>query len=789
MSANRQKGGRRRRRVPTSRSKKVRGTPRPRRAVFFYARHLALWTIIVFLGYWLWVDREVAQAFENKRWSLPARVFARPLELYPEAEVSKDRLSRALTRLGYEPVDVPRSRGQFSMADNQLEVMTRGFPYWDMPEPGRRALISFADDRVHALVDVLTAQSIDLMRLEPPEIGRINPRRYEDRTLLVYDDIPRSFIDALVAVEDRRYFTHVGVDLKGLARAMWANLRAAKFVQGGSTLTQQLIKNLYLTRDRTLVRKFNEILMALSLERRYSKEEILETYMNEVFLGQDGNRAIHGFELAAHFYFAKPLAELQITEAATLIGMIKGPSVFDPRRNLEAARDRRNVVLTSLADYGILDKDDARRLHQQPVTIHGRTRRRNTSFPAFMGLVKRQLLRDYSARDLNAAGLNIFTTLDMDVQLATEQAVRDTISALESESSGQHLQAAAILAEPASGEILAMVGDRNPAYAGFNRVLDARRPVGSIIKPFIYALALEQPRQYSLLTKLEDKFVSWTDAQGGVWEPKNFNGREHGDVRMLDALVRSLNLATVNLGMQLGVSQVANYLEQLGIKDDVPEYPAILLGAIDLSPFEVTELYTIIANDGFRVPLRAISAVTDQSQSVLNRYGLKIKPVMKPAAASLVRYAMTQVIAQGTGRRLPEQIARIKPLAGKTGTTNDHRDSWFAGFGSNRLGIVWVGRDDNQPTGLTGASGALQIWGAAMRRARLQALKTSVPPEVHWQRVELNTNTIVGAECSGGVLLPLHEQSTVNRAASCDGHAVEIRRRRGVIDRIRDFFR
>ncbi len=789
MSAKRPKGGRRRPRARASRFGKSKRLHRSRRAWFFYARHAALWIVIVFLGYWLWLDREVVRAFENKRWSLPATVFARPLELYPGTRISPERLNRTLSRLGYAKTDAPRSRGQFSVAIEQIEVKTRGFPYWDIPEPERHAVISFADDRVTDIVDGGTSQRIDLMRLEPPEIGRINPRRYEDRKLLAYNDIPQQFIDALVAVEDRRYFTHLGVDLKGLARAMWANFQARGFVQGGSTLTQQLIKNLYLTRARTLARKFNEILMAISLERRYTKAEIFETYVNEVFLGQDGNRAIHGFELAAHFYFAKPLVELDITEMATLIGMVKGPSVFDPRRHREAARARRNVVLSILAEDGILGGDDARDLLQQPVKIHGQAQRRDSDFPAYMGLVKRQLLREYSADDLNAAGLNIFTTLDVDVQLATAQAVRDTVSKLEASSDRQDLQAAAIVADPASGEILAMVGDRNPAYAGFNRVLDARRPVGSVIKPFIYALALEQPRRYSLLTKLKDEFVSWTDASGVVWEPKNFNGREHGEVSILDALVRSLNLATVNLGMQLGVSNVANYFERLGIKDDVPEYPSILLGAIDLSPFEVAELYTIIANEGFRVPLRAISAVTDQSHGVLNRYGLKIKPVMKPAAASLVRYAMTRVVAEGTGRRLPSRLAQVRPLAGKTGTSNDFRDSWFAGFGRNRLGIVWVGRDDNKPTGLTGGSGALQIWGAAMSRARLEPLKKSVPPAVVWQRVMLSTNSIIDAECAGGELIPLHRDSAVSHAANCDGRPTEIGHRRGVIDRIREFFR
>jgi penicillin-binding protein 1B len=780
---------RRKRRGADPAARRTRRAARPRRALAFYLRHLILWVLVVFGGYWMWLDRDVTRAFENKRWALPARVFARPLELYPGAAIARRRLARELERLGYQRTAGTPSRGQFAVSSDRLEFGSRGYGFWDFPEPERRVSLAFDGDSIRSITDTVTSSLVDLMRLEPPEIGRINPRRYEDRKLLGYEEIPRDFVAALVAVEDRRYFSHFGVDLIGFARAMVANLRALRFIQGGSTLTQQLVKNLYLTRDRTVARKFNEMLMAISLDRRYSKEEILETYVNEVFLGQDGNRAIHGFELAARFYFAKPLAELDMAESATLIGMIKGPSVYDPRRNPEASLRRRNVVLSVLERQGLLAPRLVEGLRRRRLEIHTGEGGRDTDFPAFMGLVKRQLLRDYRPDDLNAAGLNVFTTIDVELQQTAEKGVRETVAEIERAKRQQGLQAAVVIADARSGEILTMIGDRNPTYAGFNRALDARRPVGSVIKPFVYAKALEEPRRYSLATKLDDLPVTWEDGQGKVWQPRNFDGREHGEVSMLDALIRSLNLATVDLGMRLGVEQVADYLEHLGIGGELPPYPSIFLGAVDMSPFQLAELYTIIANDGFRVPLRAISAVTDQSQRKLTRYGLELKPVMRPATAAIMRYALSRVVAEGTARDLMRQLGGIQPLAGKTGTSNDHRDSWFAGFGANRLGVTWVGRDDNEPTGLTGSSGALRIWAAVMRGAGLRPLELVLTHDVTWQRVNLSAGTIIEAGCSGGELIPVHLASVIPRAPDCAGHLPQSKAPRGVFERIREFFR
>jgi penicillin-binding protein 1B len=762
-----------------------------RRRAIFVLRHLLLWFVIVVAAVWLWLDFEVARTFETRQWSLPARVYARPLELYPGAKISRARLLSELQRLGYERVAQISGRGQFAASKSRIEFQSRGFAYWDQPEQSRHVMVAFTVGSIQSLTDLSNQVAVDLMRLEAIEIGRINPRRFEDRQLLRYADMPSEFIQSLVAVEDRRFFKHHGIDLFGLARAMVSNVRAMKFVQGGSTLTQQLVKNLYLTRERTVRRKLVEMMMAASLERRYSKEKILETYVNEVFLGQDGNRAVHGFGLAAQYYFGKPLAELDRPAMALLIGMVKGPSAYNPVRHPQAARARRNVVLSLMRRHGVMSPVESATAQQQTLGLKPAVVSQSSASPAFLAQVKRQLANEYSADDLKSAGLNVFTTLDASIQKRAERAVTDTLKAIERGRVAGQLQAAMVIAEPRSGEILAMIGDRRPGYAGFNRALDAQRPVGSVIKPFVYAYALSQPQHYSLATTISDVAVDWTDAQGTHWRPENFDGREYGPVSLLDALTRSLNLATVNLGLQLGVAKTGKYLTSMGVSRRLPPYPSMFLGAIDMSPFEVTELYTALANDGFQVPLRAIFSVTDQHNKRLNRYGLKIRRVMSPATAALVRHALSRVVARGTARRLLQDFPDTQPLAGKTGTSDDNRDSWFAGFGANRLAVAWVGRDDNGTTGLTGGSGALRLWSAAMQRGEIESLPTTLPADLSWQNVDLNRTVILPEACTNGERMPVHKRSALPRLDSCTsaGNTPTTQgKRSGLIERLRGLF-
>ncbi|MEQ8230348.1 MAG: penicillin-binding protein 1B [Gammaproteobacteria bacterium] len=751
-----------------------------------------MWALLAVAAYWLWLDHEVAGTFETKQWSLPARVYARPLELYAGALLSRDRLLRELDYLGYQRVGRVDARGQYATTGQRVDLFARGFTFWDFPEPARHVSVRFSGDLVERVEDGSDGQPLDLMRLDPVEIGSINPRRFEDRKLLAYGELPHRFVEALVAVEDHRFFEHHGVDVFGLARAMVANLRARRFVQGGSTLTQQLVKNFYLTRERTLARKLTEMMMAVSLELRYDKHKILETYVNEVFLGQDGNRAIHGFELAAQFYFGAPLDELSIDQTALLVGMVKGPSVYDPRRHPEAARARRDVVLEVLARHGVLSAEELEAARDEPLRLRTGGTRATRASPAFMALVKRQLLRDYSAEDLNAAGLNVFTTLDLDLQRSAEAATRTTIDALEQDGRRSGLQAAVVVAEPRSGEILGLVGDRNPGYAGFNRALDARRPIGSTIKPLLYAYALAEPERYALFSPLADTAVSWTDAQGNNWRPKNFDNREHGRVTVLEALTRSLNLATVNLGLELGLEALRDHLAALGVDGRIEPYPSLLLGALDMSPAALAEVYTAVVNDGFRVPLRAISDVTTQEHRKLKRYGLEIAKVMEPATAALVRFAMTRVVAEGTARALRSEFATRLPLAGKTGTSDDNRDSWFVGFGANRLAVAWIGHDDNRPTGLTGSSGALRLWSAVMRHTAVEPLTMVLPPALAWQRIDTAAGVAIPAHCPQGERLPVHRDTMLERRDSCELEellpAPVDEEPAGLLDRLRGMF-
>lgn len=759
----------------------------PWRTLWFYARHLALWLTVGVLGYWLWLDREVAETFRDKQWSLPARVYARALELYPGASVSRERLLRELAYLGYEKVDQPSDRGEFATHGATVEIFARGFDYWDMPEVARHIRIAFDRNGVTRVSDVRD-MPVDLLRLDPVEIGSINPTRFEDRKLLGFEELQSSFVDALIAVEDRRFFEHHGVDLFGLARAVLTNLMARRWVQGGSTLTQQLVKNFYLTSERTLTRKLIEMMMAVSLEFRFGKREILETYVNEVFLGQEGDRAIHGFELAAQFYFGRPLRELDMGSVALLIGMIKGPSVYDPRRHPEAARQRRDVVVNVLLRQGLLDATQAERIKSSSVTLRPRSAKGGAVTPAFMTLVKRQLQHEYSPTDLNEAGLNIFTTLDIDLQEQAEKSVQRTLTRIEGNGKRSGLQAAAVVVEPHSGEILALIGDRNPAFAGFNRALDARRPIGSVIKPFVYAYALSQPERYALYTSVEDAAVTWTDRTGKAWQPRNFDGQEYGQVSLLEALTRSLNLATVNLALALDLTRIRDYLGRLGFEGKLPAYPSLVLGAVEMTPLQLTELYTTLANDGYQVPLRAIGAVTNHEHQKLKRYGLELRSAMEPETAALVRFALTRVVSQGTARAVRQSLPAVQPLAGKTGTSNDNRDSWFAGFGNNRLGVVWVGRDDNSATGLTGSSGALPVWSAIMQATALEPIGERLPDGLAWEWVDLRRGIAVPAQCPNAERIPVHRRSTLDRATQCVESLAPPRATDGIMERMRGFF-
>jgi penicillin-binding protein 1B len=699
---------------------------------------LGLVAILAGAGYIGYLDWVVRAKFAGKRWELPARVYARPLELYAGAALAPRELQAELKGLGYRPVRTVARPGTFGRTGSTFEVYARPFTFWDGKAPARRIRVRFSGERVADVSDGAGHQ-LGIARLDPPVIGAIYPARQEDRVLVRLSEVPPQLVRALIATEDRNFYQHHGIDPRAIARALWADLRAGALVQGGSTLTQQLVKNFYLSRERSLVRKVNEALMALLLELHYDKDAILEAYLNEVYLGQDGARAIHGFGLAAHFYYGRPLRELNLAQLTQLVALVKGPSYYDPRRHPQRARERRNLVLELMASQGAITPVQARHAEATPSGVVTEPPSGSTPYPAFIDLVRRQLRRDYDEADLTTEGLRIFTTFDPRVQKAAEASVVRELPRLEARTgtpSGK-LEAAVLVTDPRNGEIQAVVGGRRPRYAGFDRALDAVRQVGSLMKPVVYMSALEQRERYTLATPLDDKPLGVKGPDGKVWVPNNYDRRSHGTIPLYEALAHSYNVATVRLGMQVGLSSVEAMLHRLGVERQVSPYPAMLLGATALSPLEVTQIYQTIAAGGFHTPLRAIREVTTAAGAPLTRYDLAVEKAVDPGIDYLVTYALQKVVEEGTARGLSRELADALHPAGKTGTTDDLRDSWFAGFTGDRLAVVWVGRDDNAPTGLTGASGALRVWQGLFQRTGALPLKPSLPSDVQMARVAI----------------------------------------------------
>jgi len=681
--------------------------------------------------YGVHLDKVVRAKFEGKRWALPARVYARPLELYVGRPLTLDELQGELKRLGYRRAELPSRPGSWGIDGERILIRTRPFRFWDGAEPERLLDVRISDGVLTELISADGSSNEVLVRLDPALIASVYPTHNEDRVLLAREQIPTRVIKALLAVEDRKFYRHHGVDPKGIIRAAYKNLVAGRTVEGASTLTQQLVKNFYLTQERTLERKVNEAYMAVLLDARYSKDEILTAYVNEVYLGQDGSRAIHGFGLASRFYFNRDLDELGVAETAMLVAILKGPSEFNPERHPKKVLERRNLVIDMMAHHQIITKDEALRAKTAPLGLRKGGGKPAGVYPAFVQLVRRQLQRDYREEDLRSEGLRIFTTLDPLVQANVEEAIRERMPELDRKRrlKAGTLETAAVVTSVAQGEVLALVGGRDADYAGFNRALDAVRSIGSLIKPIVYLTALAQPDRYSLVTPIADKPIG-VRVGGKVWRPSNYDHRTHGTVPLYRALAKSYNLATVNLGMQLGVDRVAETLRRLGAMRDFDAVPAMLLGSVSLAPVEVAQVYQTIAGGGFRAPLRTIREVLDASGRPLNRYPLAVQPVVGSDAAYLTQWAMRKVVEQGTATWLKSRLPKELVVAGKTGTTNDMRDSWFAGFSGDKVAVVWVGRDDNKPMGLSGSSGALRLWGDIMARVDNQPLGGWVPDDI-----------------------------------------------------------
>ncbi|MCA0770454.1 penicillin-binding protein 1B [Vibrio vulnificus] len=715
---------------------------------------LALVAVLIFVG--IYLDSVVKQRFEGQLFQLPTVVYARIQTLYAGENVSRPELQKELDILNYRKVSQPRYPGEYSSSSSKIELIRRPFEFVDGPEADRHVMLHFDASSLTRIQSLESKGDLGYLRLEPKMLGMLEKDTDEQRLFLRREQFPEIMVDALLVTEDRDFYQHDGVSPLAIARAMFVNLKAGRTVQGGSTLTQQLAKNLFLTQDRTLWRKVREAYIALILDYRYSKDRILEAYLNEVYLGQSGKQAIHGFGLASRYYFGQPIQELRIDQLAMLVGMVKGPSYYNPVRFPERTKERRDLVLRLMMQQNMLTASEYDQAASRPLDIQDVPRIASRQ-PAYFQQLSMELRAKVGEAFQGETGLRVFTSLDPISQDKLEKAISKKVPEL-GKVAGNELEAAAVAVDRTSGEIRAMVGGKRTGYDGFNRAINASRPIGSLVKPAVYLTALEQPEKYTLATTLQDTPLSLKGSKGSVWEPRNFDRQFRGDVPLYQALAKSLNVPTVRLGMQLGIDQVSDTLARLGVnRNEIRPVPSMFLGAFSLTPLEVAQMYQTLTNSGRKAPLTALRSVVDLEGHVLYQSLPKSSPAVNEQAAWLTTYAMKQGVAQGTGRYLQNQFAWAA-LAGKTGTSNDSRDSWFVGVDGREVTTIWLGRDDNQPTKLTGASGALRVYAEYLKQRTPEKLILPWPKEITTLGYQQKSDGELSLDCSSQFTLPVWDK-------------------------------
>ena len=716
---------------------------------------VALIGFVAVACYAIYLDQTIARKFEGQKWHLPAQIYGRSMALYPDAAINHSQLISELKLLGYRKVSHPRQVGEFSASSTKVDIWRRAFQHPEGSQHEQRAMIDF-DDQGVAKVSRPDGRQMGIFYLEPILLDRIITNDGQDRIFVATDNMPQLIVKGLLQTEDRDFYHHYGVSPLAILRALFVNISAGRTVQGGSTLTQQLAKNFFLSSERSLIRKAREALMAIIIDYRYTKAEILEAYLNEVYMGQDKARSVHGMGLASQFYFGRPIKELSIPQQAFLVGVIKGPSYYNPWRNPKRATERRDLVLRLLMDSGDLSVRQYKIAVNSPLGLRQKERSIHQKMPAFFDLVKQELAQRYGSELLKQSGIKVYTTLDPLAQKAAEKAITSTFKWLGKKR--PKLQVGMVVTDKYSGGIAAVVGDRSPSYKGYNRAVDIRRPIGSLVKPFVYATALNKPTRYSLATPLADKPITLQNGKGKTWSPQNVDKKFLGEVPLLTAFKKSRNVPTVNLGMALGVDNVIDSLIDAGWKERIPSYPSMLLGALNGSPLMVAQVFHTIADNGRYRPLYAVTHVLDNNNKVIETYSPESFQAIPATTDYLVKYAMTQVVESGTAAKLGQTFPNIT-LAGKTGTSNNNRDSWFAGFDERNVAAIWVGRDDNHRTGLYGSSGAMAIYRNFLRNREPVGLRLAPVHGITQGYFDKTTGDAKQSDCDNVIALPSNAKS------------------------------
>ena len=719
------------------------------RWLFWLMVKMTVIVLFVLFVYSIYLDGKVRDKFEGQRWQVPVQVFGTVEEYRLGSKLTIANLKQGLIVNRYKKVTNVQRPGEFALSKNRAIIYRRAFDFGGGIEVAQQLTIDISNNKVAALY--LNDQRVEQLRLEPLLLDRILPESKEDRVLVSLQAVPEKLLDTLLLVEDREFYFHYGVSPLGILRALYQNLLAGRTVQGGSTLTQQLVKNMFLTRDKTLWRKANEAIMALILEYRYSKDQLLEAYINEVYLGQHYANGIYGFGLAAEFYFGKSVQSLNSEQMAMLVGQVKGPSYYDPWRFPERTIERRDLVLRLMYQQEIISQREFEQALESPLSIRKKRRLRQQKFPAYLQLVKAELSRHLSEYQ-QQSGVRVFTGFSINQQMALQKSIDEQLPNLEKKS-GSDLQIAMVVSDFKSGEVRALVGGKEAGYAGFNRALHAQRPIGSLIKPAVFLGALERYQRFNLASLIDDKAITLSSEDGQAWRPKNYDGKYRGQVHLIDALVSSLNVPTVNLGMKLGLDNVAQAIHLLGYQDDIVTRPSMLLGSLNMSPMEINQLYIPIANQGVAEKSHAIERIVSARGETLWQFKALDQQIISSQAAYLLDYALNKVTVSGTARSLTWRV-KDKRLAGKTGTTNDLRDSWFVGYDNELLVTTWLGRDDNMPTKLTGSSGALVVFADFMNKVDAQSRHVNTPASVELVRFDNKSGHAVEQACDNSQLLP-----------------------------------
>ncbi|HBO37509.1 MAG TPA: penicillin-binding protein 1B [Pasteurellaceae bacterium] len=714
----------------TSKSK-TKTTPAKKHTRMICAGKVVFTLICVMVFYGIYLGGQIRAKMDGQIWRLPAEVYGRIERIRVVDKLTLEATKQLLLDNDYRQTTTVAAPGDFKIEENTIVLLRRAFPFPDQPEAQRVFRLRFVDNQLNVIEDLVNSRIIDEFRLAPKLIAMLQSEK-EERLAIPLQNYPRLLIDTLLLTEDRNFYEHDGISLTSIGRAMIKNILAGHTVQGGSTLTQQLVKNLFLSNERSLTRKINEAIMALILDARYDKNTILETYLNEIYLGQSGDTQIHGFELASHFYFGRPIREISLDKIALLVGMVKGPSLYNPWRNPNNALERRNVVLRLMLEHKMIGQELYDMLAKRPLDVQERGQI-TRNYPAFIQTLQTELRENLGeAKSANLLGARIFTTLDPNQQRYAENAVVNATTQLQLKAKNPYLQSAMIVADYHTGEIRAIVGGLQTKYAGFNRALTAKRQIGSLVKPSVYLTALSNPEQFRLNTPINNQPITINIKGSPPWQPRNYDRKYGGSVMLMDALARSLNIPTVNIGMKVGLSKVIETQQAMGWdKITIPKVPSMLLGVYSISPYDVTKLYQVIANQGQKIPLSTIDTITDRQGHLIYQNSANAEQVVPAEAAFQTLFAMQHVVERGTARSLLNDFADLH-LAGKTGTTNDTRDAWFVGIDGQNVTTVWLGLDDNGETSFTGATGALEIYKNYLHQTNAKALKLQKPDNIKW---------------------------------------------------------